>query len=310
VILNEIEEVLAMDSSIPEEFTRRRPAADAGARPATYGDCYIVNKQKDERTGGHFEEAHRDIVMYLAPNSNSKDAHWFYKPETDRVVSRRSYDRVSGIPSAWMNGKREVGTVYDEDGNKWDFVNGPQQYDVWHLGATAEAVAMEPKAKYPLPNNSIIDKPTSLNNIIGAQHQQTELQVLAPENDAYETCVTLQEVPMASTVEEVPTPDQPMVEVELVHPPTSDVGPIGSRTRSTGPAEEISIKTINENPYYGLSSEQYGKIFLIFYYHVHIFLKNVFFAEGPIFCFGIRAEEVDMWVLKAPYSASVSGLRK
>jgi hypothetical protein len=38
--------------------------------------------------------------------------------------------------------------------------------------------------------------------------------------------------------------------------------------------------------------------------------KNVFFAEGPIFCFGIWAEEVDMWVLKAPYSASVSGLRK
>ena len=69
-----------------EEFTRRRPAADAGARPGTYGDCYIVNKQKDERTGGYFEEAHGDVVMYLAPNSNSKDAHCLYKPETDRVV--------------------------------------------------------------------------------------------------------------------------------------------------------------------------------------------------------------------------------
>ena len=95
-----------------------------------------------------------------------------------------------------MNGKSDIGTVYDEDGNKWDFVNGPQQYDVWHLGATAEAVAMEPKAKYPLPNNIIIDKPTSLNNIIGAQYHQTELQVLTPDNDAYETCVTLQEVPV------------------------------------------------------------------------------------------------------------------
>jgi hypothetical protein len=74
---------------------------------------------------------------------------------------------MGGIPSAWMNRKRNIRTVYDMDGNKWDFVNGPQQYDVWHLGATAETVTMEPKAKYPLPNNIIIDKPTSLNNIIG-----------------------------------------------------------------------------------------------------------------------------------------------
>jgi hypothetical protein len=243
-----------------EEFTRRRPAADAGARPGTYGDCYIVNKQKDERTGGHFEEAHGDVVMYLAPNSNSKDAHWFYKPETDRVISRRSYDRVSGIPSAWMNGKRDIGTVHDEDGNKWDFVNGPQQYDVWHLGASVEAVAMEPKAKYPLPNNIIINKPTSLSEIVGARYHQTELQVLALETDAYETNVTLQEVPVTSTFVEATTP--PMGEVEPINPPpTSNVGPIGSRTRSTGPAEELSIKAVNENPYYGLSSQQYGKIF-------------------------------------------------
>jgi hypothetical protein len=92
------------------------------------------------------------------------------------------------------------------------------------------------------------------------------------------------------------------VEVELYRPPnsvtlqevTSDVGPIGSRTRSTGRAENISIKTINEERNYGLLSEQYGKIFLIFYYHVHIFLKKkkMFFLP------------------KAPYSASVSGLRK
>ena len=169
-------------------------------------------------------------------------------------------------------------------------------------------MAMEPKAKYPLPSNIIIDKPTSLNNIIGAQQQQTELQVLAPENDAYETSVTLQEVPVEVELYHPPN-SVTLQEVELDHPPTSDVGPIGSRTRSTGPAEDISIKAMNEKPYYGSSSEQYGKIFLIFYGHVHIFFY-IFFVEGPIFCFGIRAEEVDMWVLKAPYSASVSGLRK
>jgi hypothetical protein len=67
---------------------------------------------------------------------------------------------------------------------------------------------------------------------------------------------------VASTVEEVTTPPQPMGEVEPINPPpTSNVGPIGSRTRSTGSAEELSIKAISENPYYGLSSQQYGKIF-------------------------------------------------
>jgi hypothetical protein len=159
-----------------------------------------------------------------------------------------------------MNGKRDIGTVHDEDGNKWDFVNGPQQYDVWHLGASVEAVAMEPKAKYPLPNNIIINKPTSLSEIVGARYHQTELQVLALETDAYETNVTLQEVPVTSTFVEATTP--PMGEVEPINPPpTSNVGPIGSRTRSTGPAEELSIKAVNENPYYGLSSQRYGKIF-------------------------------------------------
>jgi hypothetical protein len=108
-----------------------------------------VNKQKDERKGGHFGEAHGDIVMYLAPNSQSKDAHWFYKPETDRVISRRSYDRASGIPSQWLQGRVDSGPVRDEDGNKWGFINGPQQYDVWHLGATPEAVALDPNSKFP-----------------------------------------------------------------------------------------------------------------------------------------------------------------
>jgi hypothetical protein len=104
------------------------------------------------------------------------------------------------------------------------------------------------------------------------------MQVLTPDNDAYETCVTLQEVPVEVELYHPPN-GVTLQEVELDHPPTSDVGPTGSRTRSTGPAEDISIKTINENPYYGLSSEQYGKIFLIFYCHVHIFFT--FFCRRP-----------------------------
>lgn len=51
-------------------------------------------------------------------NSQSKDAHWFYKSVTDRVVSRRSFDRVSGISQTWLNGRKDIGYVYDGDGNK------------------------------------------------------------------------------------------------------------------------------------------------------------------------------------------------
>jgi hypothetical protein len=67
---------------------------------------------------------------------------------------------------------------------------------VWHLGATAEAVAMDPKAKYPLATDIIITKPTSLNEIVMTSYNQTELQILAPESGAYETSITLQEVPL------------------------------------------------------------------------------------------------------------------
>jgi hypothetical protein len=234
-----------------EEFTKRRPAIDAGARPGTYGDCYVVNKQKEERKGGHFGEAHGDLVMYLAPNSQSKDAHWFYKPDTDRVVSRRSYNRVSGIPSSWMLGNRSVGQVVDEDGTKWDFVNGPQQYDVWHLGATAEAVAMDTKAKYSLPVDTIVTNPTTFNELVTNQHQQTELQVLQPETGSYDTSITLEEVPLLDK--------SALKEVSPVSLNGVEEDPVGNRTRSSGPAEDLSVKLLKESSYYGMSSQQQGK---------------------------------------------------
>ena len=136
--------------------------------------------------------------MYLAPNSQSKDAHWFYKADTDRVVSRRSYERVSGIPPAWLNGRRDVGPVIDEDGKKWDFVNGPQQYDVWHLGATSQAIATGHASKYPLPIGINISVPSTLSNIITndtttsvTQMESTTIAEPATTSGG----VTLQEVP-------------------------------------------------------------------------------------------------------------------
>ena len=87
-----------------EEYTKTRPSADAGARTGAWGDCYLINKQKMERSGGHFAEPHAVPVMYLTPNHQSKDAHWFYNPQTDRVISRRSFERVAGIPKDWLIG--------------------------------------------------------------------------------------------------------------------------------------------------------------------------------------------------------------
>ena len=168
-----------------EEFTKTRPAIDAGARPGAWGDCYIVNKQKDERSGGHFGEAHGDIVMYLSPNPQTKDTHWFFKPEKDRVVSRRSYERVAGIPPGWLNGRKDVGPVIDEDGKKWDFVNGPQQYNVWHLGATSIAVAASPMAKYPLPIGINLSQPSSLSTIVTNSNITSDTQVLSTINDHF-----------------------------------------------------------------------------------------------------------------------------
>jgi hypothetical protein len=133
--------------------------------------------------------------------------------------------------------------------------------------------------------------------------------VLAPATGTYEPDMTLQEVPlMTGTIEEVPTMPHGTNEVELdmvTLPVNNNTDSVCSRTHHAGPAENLSINRLNDNPYYGLSPQQHGTKFLILF-----FVRVVYFVEGPIFCFGIWAEEVDMWLLKAPYSASVSGLRK
>jgi hypothetical protein len=254
-----------------EEFTKTRPAIDAGARPGTYGDCYIVNRQKDERPGGHFATAHGDVVMYLSPNQQTKDAHWFYKPATDRVVSRRSFERIAGIPPAWLKGKTDTGTVIDEDGNKWDFIRGPQQYDVWHLGATSQAIAADTVAKYPLPIGINITQPTDFSNIVANSITPLETQIstgLASKTSRSETTQggeSFQEVPtLADTPQEVlpflPSPNTTKAEAVVL----TDVAvePIGSRTRSSGPSDNLSIKSAtygNASYHYNASSD--GKNF-------------------------------------------------
>jgi hypothetical protein len=125
-----------------EEFTGRRPAADGNAISGALGDCYIVNISKEQRIGGRFNhiQLHGKPVMYLTPNPQTKDGHYFYDPDTDRVICRRSYRRVAGIPHDWLQNKHKTGFVRTESGDLYDFINGPKHYDVWHKGASSEAI--------------------------------------------------------------------------------------------------------------------------------------------------------------------------
>ena len=54
-----------------EEYTKTRPSADAGARTAAWWDCYLINKQKIERSEGHFAEPQAVPGTYLTPNHQS-----------------------------------------------------------------------------------------------------------------------------------------------------------------------------------------------------------------------------------------------
>ena len=218
-----------------EAFTGCRPSVDAGAQPGTFGDCYITNRKKEERKGGHFETAHGDVVMYLGPNGQSKDCHYFYNPKTDRYISRRSFERVAGIPHEWLQGKSDIGLVIDENGNKWDFVNGPQQYDVWHLGATSEAVeavARDREPKFPLHKNLLIDYVSSTNDIVNKIPQviSTGQEVTALLDDTSDQLGPLEV--------------QPSETISKTIPEEISSEDVSSRTRSSGPADDLSIKQI------------------------------------------------------------------
>jgi hypothetical protein len=240
-----------------EAFTKRRPSTDAGARPGVYGDAYIVNKNKLQREGGHFEDVHGEVCMYLTPNSQTKDSHWFYKPTTDRVISRRSFDRVAGIPPAWMNGRSDTGRVYDEDGKLWDFVRGPQQYDVWHLGATSEAIALDKQDNFTLSHNINCD--TLYEDVVSKGTLPMDIQILQPNSNM-----------STSLIQEVSPPG---IETSTTLFPNADDPNVSSRTRSSGPAEELAIRTItysNASEYYQDSKSQ--RKYIPFLNNLHFFL--------------------------------------
>jgi hypothetical protein len=88
--------------------------------------------------------------------------------------------------------------------------------------------------------------------------------------------------------------------------------PVSSRTRSTGPPEAISIKSINDNPHYGLSSHQFGKNFVYHFFSIlvmkyciktHDLLRYRSEEVGMLMIFKAhdllryRSEEVGMWMI-------------
>ena len=131
-----------------EEFTGIRPSANGTGNTGAIGDCYIVNFSKTQRSTGKFSniehQLHGKAVMYLLPDVQTKDSHLFYDPTTERVITRRSFRRVPGIPNEWLQLNDKPGPVKDINGINYDFINGPIGYDVWHKGATQEAIIHQP----------------------------------------------------------------------------------------------------------------------------------------------------------------------
>ena len=152
-----------------EEFTGRKPAADGNAISGALGDCYIVNISKEQRIGGRFNsqnlQLHGKPVMYLAPNPQTKDGHYFYDPDTDRVICRRSYRRVAGIPQEWLQNKHKTGLVRAESGDLYDFINGPAHYDVWQKGASSEAIEADTIASSEGGEDITMQQPGVLNPV-------------------------------------------------------------------------------------------------------------------------------------------------
>jgi hypothetical protein len=76
-------------------------------------------------SGDSYTSAHEIKAMYLCPNKHTANGHYLYNWVTERVITRSSLKRVAGIPDGWNKSNVVVPEVIDEDGNIFDFINGP-----------------------------------------------------------------------------------------------------------------------------------------------------------------------------------------
>jgi hypothetical protein len=127
-----------------EQFKKFVPSALKNGAAGAFGDYFVVNQVKEQRKGAKFADsytsAHGIKAMYLCPNKHTANGHYLYNWVTWRVITRSSLKRVAGIPDGWNKSNVVVPEVIDEDGNIFDFINGPSEYDVHHLGATIQAI--------------------------------------------------------------------------------------------------------------------------------------------------------------------------
>ena len=75
--------------------------------------------------------------MYMGPNLQTKDAQYFLDSINSKVMTRRSFQRISSIPQEWRN------TDINSKGENNVIVHGSDnKYYLWHHGATEEAIKL------------------------------------------------------------------------------------------------------------------------------------------------------------------------
>ena len=70
--------------------------------------------------------------MYLGPNMKTKDGHIFYDAVTKKILTRRSYGRMSGVPPEWLHVRTTDNLIEDYD-----------SYNIWHRGATDTVIILK-----------------------------------------------------------------------------------------------------------------------------------------------------------------------
>ena len=121
-----------------EEFEKVRPSASYNDMPGAYGDAFLIHDAKSIRVE-NFAQHGRGPVMYLGPNFQTKDAHLFYDPVVNKVLTRRSYRRIANVPPTWLKLKEIMCPVNAEDGIAFDKFDG-SDYNIWQQGALPTVV--------------------------------------------------------------------------------------------------------------------------------------------------------------------------
>ena len=224
VLLWNRQEGLITGVSREEQFTGQRPSAFKNGMAGAYGDCFIVNQSIQQNLGGKFSDhnTHGVEAMYLMPNQQSTDSHYFYNWNTSRVISRRSFTRVPGIPTKWQIGDNDKpGKVIAENGKVFDFINGPKSYDVTHVGATIQTTQSDKNQS----NNNDFNNNTF-------QDDNIEMNVCDAD--------TKNNIPLTDTNSVVHVNN-----MQMFDNPTAINDNISSRLRSSGESDGRSLKVRN-----------------------------------------------------------------